>query len=270
LCEVYVQDALLPKIDRFSFLEKSNYRIRMRRMRGVPSECLIMPLTVDGEVGQDITDLMQVDKYVRPLPASLSGITLGYFPPCVPKTDEPNFQGCGRMIERLMGQPYYTTVKADGSSCTMINYKGEFLVCSRNMNLKESDTNSYWVVARKYDVRNILPDGFALQGELVGPGIQKNMLRLSELDIRIFDVYNIKHRFYLEPEPMRKMVEDMGLPLVERVDAPDPFDLDSDGLRELAEGFYPDTRNQREGIVIRSFDIVDRVSFKVINLLYKD
>ena len=47
LCEVYLQDALLPQTDRFAFLEQRGWRIRMMRLKGVPSECLIMPLTKD-------------------------------------------------------------------------------------------------------------------------------------------------------------------------------------------------------------------------------
>ena len=46
LCEVYLQDALLPQTERYAFLEQRGWRVRMMRLRGVPSECLIMPLTI--------------------------------------------------------------------------------------------------------------------------------------------------------------------------------------------------------------------------------
>ena len=43
LVEVYLQDAILPQTDRFSFMDKYGYRVSMRKFKGVPSECLIMP-----------------------------------------------------------------------------------------------------------------------------------------------------------------------------------------------------------------------------------
>jgi hypothetical protein len=50
------------------------------------------------------------------------------------------------------------------------------------------------------------------------------------------------------------------------------FDMDDEQLRKFAEGLYPNGR-QREGVVIRSnlarFE-GQQISFKVINLLYKE
>jgi hypothetical protein len=51
---------------------------------------------------------------------------------------------------------------------------GVFGVCSRNLDLKETEGNTFWNVASKLDIESNIPDNTAIQGELVGPGIQGN------------------------------------------------------------------------------------------------
>jgi ATP-dependent RNA circularization protein (DNA/RNA ligase family) len=52
---------------------------------------------------------------------------------------------------------------------------------------------------------------FAIQGELIGPGIQDNIYKLSRPEFRVFDVYNIQAGEYLKPEARRALIERMGL-----------------------------------------------------------
>jgi hypothetical protein len=46
------------------------------------------------------------------------------------------------------------------------------------------------------------------------------------------------------------------------------FDMTQDDLLSLAEGKYAGTNNEREGIVIRSTDSYERISFKAISNRY--
>lgn len=279
LCEVYLQDAILPKEDkRFSFLENYKYRISMRRFKKVPSECLIMPNKQAGEfkVGDNIAEMVGVMKYSKPIPASLGGIALGHFPTnIIPKTDEPNFQTVDYMVEYMRGKKFYSTVKADGSSGTIYQKANEhFGCCSRNLELKDGDT-VVWNLARKYEIMHKLPDDYAIQFEMVGPGIQKNPLGLDEIDMRVFNVWNIRERKYLDMQDMIDFCEKLGVPTVDIIDKNIPFEFKNDEeLRKYAEGKYPISLKDREGIVIRPTKEViidgERVSFKVINLNYKD
>jgi RNA ligase (TIGR02306 family) len=275
LCEVYLQDAILPKEDRFSFLERYKYRISMKRFKGVPSECLIMPLTVEGNIGDNIADTIGVMKYSKPVHASLHGLAKGSFPTnIIPKTDEPNFQTANHMVYALQGNKFYSTVKADGSSGTI--YKtidGKFGCCSRNLELKDGD-NAVWNLARKYNIENKIPEGYAIQFEMVGPGIQKNPLGLDELEIRVFQVWNIEKRKYLNAIHFLNFCKTYNLPTVDIIDWDETFSFTSDEqLRKYAEGRYPSGRH-REGVVIRPMVETrvkfERLSFKIINLNYKD
>jgi len=279
LCEVYLQDSLLPRIERYAFLEKNKYRIKMMRMRGIPSEVLIMPLSVDEkEIGEDITEGLNVEKYVKEIPAVLSGLAKGNFPSFIPKTDEPNFQSVPKMIEELNGKNCYVTLKNDGSSCTVYNKDGEFSVCSRNLEMKENEKNAFWQVANKYNLREVLKDkNIAIQFELVGPGVQKNPMGLKELDGRLFNIYDIDTHAYMDSYAVKKFSEDYKFPMVEIISWDEIFVYEDDEqLRKMAEIKYQNG-SQGEGIVIRPMEETHiifkrhptRLSFKVINLLYK-
>lgn len=272
-CQVYLQDALLPP-DQFPFMERHHYRVRMARFKGVPSECLIMPQTVMGNIGDDVTLLAGVTKYEKPIPAQIAGKIAGPFPAFIPKTDEPNFQTVPEMIAALAGQPWYATEKADGSSGTAYKRDGHFGVCSRNYELLDTDENVFWRMARKYRLDDVVGDGLAVQFEVVGPGIQGNPMGLKENEIRVFNLYDIGRFGYMGYYELKWFCSVNNLPMVALTGMGQDFALSDDELRKLAEGLYPNGK-QREGIVIRPLTerMVDdhhRLSFKVINLLYKD
>lgn len=123
----------------------------------------------------------------------------------------------------------------------------------------------------------------AIQGELCGPGIQKNRLGLSEIDLFVFTVYDQRAGRYLDYESFLGFCADHGLHTVpvERVvcgaDAT-AYDHSLDGWLAAARGLYAGTKQRKEGIVVRPLvearsDVLGgRMSFKVINndFLLKD
>lgn len=273
LATVYLQDAIVPESSGLEFLKSSNWRVKMARFRGAPSECVIVPKVAEGfNHGDDVTAAMGVVKYEKTMPAQLGGAALGPFPSFIPKTDETNFQTGYRLLEAIKGKPWYATAKLDGSSTTAFRSGDHFGVCSRNLELIES-SSAYWKIANKYALRDNLPDGIALQWETVGPGIQKNPIGLKELGGFAFDAYEINERRYLSFVELESLCEKIGFPRVPFVGAGAEFDFNADQLRKMAEGLY-ESGKQREGIVIRPMTPMwsgrDRVSFKAINLLYKD
>lgn len=281
-CLVYLSDSLLPHTDDLAFMEKYHWRVRMQRFRGVPSEVLIMPQTIPGDIGDDVTDLAGVTKHEKPIPASLGGVAIGYFPSFIPRTDEPNFQKVPELVAALRGKTFYGSTKYDGSSATVFLQDGVLHCCSRNLDLKEAPNNVIWQLVRKYKIGETLqtlnttlsPSVFALQFEVVGPGVQGNPLGLPQYEPRLFDVYNITDHEYFDPRAMQLIAKTHNIPAVEIIDMGRIFDFpDDESLRKYAEGTYPNG-TQREGVVIRSVDNerVDgvRLSLKICNLLYKD
>jgi len=277
--ETYLQDALLPHEERFAFMEKRHWRVSMARFRGAPSECLIMPLSINGifYAGKDITEAVGATKYEKPIPVQLRGRVAGSFPSFVPKTDQPNFQAVPKMVAVMRGSglAWVASEKVDGTSCTAFLMAGAYGVCSRNWQ-KVDDGNIYYEMAKKYHVEAVLKDmpcDIAIQFEIVGPGIQKNPLGLTEVEIRVFDIYDIHEKKYLDFDTMSLTCCFNRLPVVsEAASGPSgTFPQTDEELRKLAIGKYS-AGGQREGVVIRpmytSYVDGERVSFKVLSLGY--
>lgn len=275
-CHVYLADSILPQTPEFAFMEKYHYRVRMVKLKGVASEVLIMPQIIEGSVGDDITEKAGVIKYFKPIPSSMAGIAFGAFPPFIPRTDEPNFQTVPDMVTALQGKKFYSTIKADGASVTIYYKNGHFGCCSRNLELKETENNAIWKLARQYDIETKLKEqhiNVALQFEIIGIGIQKNPMGLNRVDLQLFNVYSIDAQKYLCSCLVKKWSTSIGVPMVDILDWDECFEFETeDALRQYAEGVYPISKQQREGVVIRPMNEMaiegKRLSFKVINLLY--
>lgn len=224
----------------FAFLQKNaikwmdhvGARIKTIRLRGEISQGLLIPLSEVPEVTRveedwhDFAELLGILKWEKILPASLGGAARGNFPSFIPKTDQERIQnlwgGFGmsdqvdvvhyqdqetgedkaytRKPRYLRDVEYEVTVKLDGSSMTAYYRDGEFGVCSRKLDLVESDENAFWQMANTLKLRDILSrygKNIALQGELVGPAIQGNPDKRSQLEFYVFDVFDIDTGKYL-------------------------------------------------------------------------
>jgi RNA ligase (TIGR02306 family) len=268
MCVVFLPDALIPECESMSFMKSSNWRVKMRRFRGAPSEVVIMTYDGPEPIGKDMTYWYGVTKYHKPIPAHLQGLAKGEFPQFIPKTDELNYQRHFDLVERLNGKPYYITEKADGSSTTAFRYKGQFGLCSRNLELEYNPDNGYWIVAKKYGVEEKLPENYALQWETCGPGIQSNPMGLTEIDGFAFSGYKIDEHRYLTMHELIALCKKMQFPMCPILEHGRVFDMQGVELR--GEGKYSNGA-EREGVVIRSIENFGGapISFKVINLNYE-
>lgn len=269
ICNVFLPDALIPEQESMAFMKDSNWRVKMRRFKGAPSEVVIIPNNVFGEacfVGRDITVENGVTKYHKPVSPHLQGIAKCDFPSFIPKTDEPNYQRYPELVESLVGKPWYMTEKADGSSTTAYKRNGEFGICSRNLELVRNPDNGYWKVAEKYKVEEKLPEGIAIQWETCGPGIQSNPMGLKEIDGFMFSAYHIPYNRYFTFDELRELSREIGFPMVRLIEWGHCFI--PHGVETRGEGVYSNGK-QREGVVIRSQRNEEGhkpISFKVINL----
>lgn len=271
-CNVYLPDSLIPPNEAMKFMESSGWRVKMRRFKGAPSEVVIMPMPRPYQegmrVGDDLTLFFGITKYHKPVPAHLQGMAKGHFPDFIPKTDELNYQRYGDLVDKLVGKPWYMTEKADGSSTTAFRYKGEFGICSRNLELVRNPNNGYWKVAEKYNLEERLPEGFAIQWETCGPGIQSNPMGLKEIDGFMFSAYNMEEKRYLTFKELKELSIKIQFPTVRILEWGHSFF--KQGVEVRGEGIYSNGK-QREGVVIRSQqnDGHAPISFKVINLNFE-
>ena len=285
-CEI---DSFLPIKEEFEFLRKSSYkkmsdgsegfRLKTIKLRGQVSQGLIIPMNilmgyknfiVEFEEGSDVSEILGIIKYEPPVPAELSGIAKGLFPSFIPKTDEERIQNLSEEIpkwndEYLNG--FYVTEKLDGSSATFYYKDGEFGACSRNLELLETEGNTFWKVARIMDLENKMKSlgyNVSLQGELIGEGIQGNPYKIRGQKVFFFNVFNIDKYEYASSEKFTNTIKELGLEAVPIIET--NFSIPSN-IDEIIQ--YADSKSvlnpqfDREGVVIRSLD--RKISFKVIS-----
>jgi RNA ligase (TIGR02306 family) len=279
-CEI---DSFLPIRPEFEFLRKSSYkkmqngtegfRLRTVKLRGALSQGLLLKpqdfpeLLGALEIGQDVSELLGITLYSPPIPAELSGLVKGLFPSFIPKTDEERIQNLKEVYRELCTETYYVTEKLDGSSATFYSTEEGFGVCSRNLELKETETNTFWVVARKLGLESKLRaigQGLALQGELVGPGIQGNPYKLKEPTVYFFSAFDITEQRRIGLKWLKQLMQDLETEMVPLLDQEFELPYELEELLELADGkSYLNPEAKREGLVIRSLD--GETSFKVIS-----
>lgn len=288
-CVYFEVDSLLPNIPQYSFMGKGNklkksiledgiivegYLLKTIRLRGEISQGLALPLSEfpfiqDTEIGTDLTEKLCINKYEPPLPACISGEAKGYFPGFIPKTDEERIQGIPDFLEKYRGKRFYKTTKLDGTSCTIYKYENELNVCGRTLNYRESGNNTMWSIANRYQLKDKLPNGFGIQSECAGEGIQKNRHVLKGQDLYIFYVFDIEKHEYLKLDDMILFVKDLSMKTVPIMD--DNFILNHtvDELMAMADGPCPlNPSVLREGIVYRLYDSTKKISFKTISNEY--
>jgi RNA ligase (TIGR02306 family) len=273
-CEI---DSLLPDRPEFEFLKARGMRIRTIRLRGEISQGICFPLSILPEgaelvEGADVTEVIVVGKYEPPIPASLSGIMKGGFPGFIPKTDETRVQVMQEMLDKYAGTQCYVTEKLDGSSVTYYLQDGEFGVCSRNLELYESAENSLWKVARSLQIEEKLRargGNHALQGEIVGEGIQGNLYRLRGQTVFFFNLFDITAYRFLDFAGFETAMQEMELQSVPVLDRAYTLISDIPQLVALGTGRSTLSNVEREGVVIRPLtetrDLMGRVSFKAIS-----
>ena len=259
-------------------------RLRTVRLRGQVSQGLILPLAdlvnAPGEFvceeGADVTSNLGIVKYDPPVNAQIAGVARGNFPSMIPKTDEERVQNLTKHWDRFKDFKYEITEKLEGSSMTVAMIDGEFNVCSRNLNLKNTEDNTLWSVARRYDIENkmrgLSSDQVAIQGELVGPGVEGNHYDLKKADFYVYSIYDIVAGAYLSPEKRQNMCNVMGLKHVPVI-AHSAELFDTLGISTIAEVLkFADGKSLlnpnklREGIVFKRVD--GQEHFKAISNEY--
>lgn len=309
-CEI---DSVLPEREEFEFLRSKKFRIKTIKLKGQLSQGIIFPLSIipievlanmDGifDEGLDLTDPLGITKYEPPIPAQLAGTARGNFPGVIPKTDE---ERCQNLVKEILDYsiqfvPFVVTEKLDGSSSTFAIINDEFHVCSRNLDLKEFDDtlgerttqskNTLWRVARELDIENKLRDycksknikQIAIQGELIGEGIQGNKYKLKGQTVKFFNGFDINRQMYLSHIQLMDLLVTCGLesvPIIYHDYYIDPHLVreDFDSFLKIADGKSVLNPNQRrEGLVFKANLTYDsnygKKSFKIISneFLLKD
>lgn len=301
-------DSIVPERPEFEFLRDRKFRVRTIKLRGQVSQGLVLPLSILPEgnypMGCDVTSVLGIKKY-DPEAAQEALLTQkqpqksksrlgqflmrfkwyrklfmkpkhkGGFPDWIAKTNETRIQNLTTLfdIERKNGTKFSVTEKVDGQSATyylrkVSRRKYEFGVCSRNIYLGTPDNSSYWTVARKYDIENVLKkligeyETVVLQGEICGNQIQGNKYHISGYEFFAFNLIYPDHK--CDTAEIQDLLAPFGIETVPIVEEGKVLPDTIAELVEYSKGKSTVRKEQkREGVVMRN--VQKNISFKVIN-----
>lgn len=313
-------DSFLPDEPVFQFLRdkrtfdgREGYRLRTIKLRGQVSQGLLLPIEEFGQFGDialvegdDVSDYLNVVKWERPLPGQWAGKAKGNFPHFIRKTDEERIQNVSlRDLEKWQNEWFVETVKIDGSSLTAYATKDTITtyyddgsvkdedveytktgVCSRNLELIETEGNAFWEQTRRYKLLERLTHlretegrSLAIQGELFGDGIQENRWKVEGKDFRVFSIWDIDKQKYLGFDEVMSVLTFLNShlpnePHIQTVQVLRVFHLaDMGTTREdflkRADEVFDSSKVPVEGLVYKTDGVRDQaISFKAISNKY--
>lgn len=259
-------------------------RLRTIKLKGQISQGLLLPFSIlpaivhhndtNTSEGADVTEILGVQKWEKPINPQLAGMMKGNFPSFIPKTDQERIQNISQntlnsWVEQ--GLTFEVTEKLHGSSMTIYSNQGDFGVCSRNVDLKYDRDNTFWKVAIETEVVSALVQlclssgrNLAIQGELIGEGINGNQYGIKGHQFRIFDVFDIDEQKYIGSED-RQFLSGVNphVPILF-----DDFVLEkgttTQSLLDMADGKSTLNDSNREGFVFKCNEDPS-ISFKVVS-----
>lgn len=261
-------------------------RLRTAKLRNVISQGLLLPLTSeivdkighgtqcqDDFVGVVLDDILNIRKWEAPIPAQLAGVMRGNFPVGINRTDAERVQNLGSELQQWISDDVQleVTIKLDGSSMTVTNIGGDVQVCSRNLSLKlDQEGNSFVDLAKSLGLIEKLAAydrEIAIQGELIGPGIQRNQEQLTAHDFYVFEVYDVKAGRYLDSAARQQLCKEFSLkhvPILHESVTLKEIEITSiDAALKFAEGSSLNPKTNREGVVFKNSD--GSIKFKAIS-----
>ena len=215
------------------------------------------------------------------------------FPSFIAKTDETRCQEIPQFFTKdkcmaMLDADYIVTEKVDGQSLTVFLRKKkfgryDFGVCSRNLRLPKPDGSTWWTVAEKYKLKEVLHEllkgsrnreWVCLQGEVVGPTVQGNPYNLSDPDVYFFNLIYADYDYPDNPARNEKVdsvaaseiVKPFGLKWVPILDKEFHLPDTVDEMVKYADGKSTLADTDREGVVVRNYRY--DISFKAVSNKY--
>lgn len=271
LAAYVVPDSLVP-LDRpeFKFLAdaskgKSQHRVKVRNMRGVVSQGLLVRPPAGAKEGDDVAELMGVVRYVPPEPVSMSGPSEE--PPQErPSYDVESFQRYADLFAD--GEEVLVTEKVHGTSGRFSYQAGRMWCGTRTDWRADIEGSVWWRALRQHGgIEAMLrtDPAWTLYGEIYGSvqdlkyGTQKGEIRFAG-----FDVFDGKG--WMPADAARELALKHSIPWVPLLfKGP----LDKTAVLALAEGPSLLGPNVREGCVVlpvreRTHPEIGRVQLKIV------
>lgn len=278
-CVYFEIDSKLPKTDTFSFMESCHYIVKTKRIRGVLSQGLIMPLNLfpiiseDIEENTDVTEFLGVEHKDNYGDECVGTVGKPMMPKYIKKTDCERIQN----VKHMDSNKFYVTEKLDGSSATFAYINDTLVICSRRMDISGEyiygdPKNTLWYKAA--DIHNLrdklkmYPD-LVFQGEIIGPGIQQNRYGLKDTQFYVFRIHDLTKDVFLSMADMIDMCTILSLyPVPLLLESVDYDSKTKDEWLKYADGKSALKNVDREGVVLAPIGTTrfsDYYSFKIVS-----
>jgi hypothetical protein len=204
---------------------------------------------------------------------------LPFFPS---KSDEKNAQAVFTRMKQLHGDKIWVvTEKLEGQNISahirFFRFFGglltlsKFGVCSHVRSIPKGERSQFWGTINRLDYKSKMAKigrNLFFRGEHIGNKIQKNVYKLTETDVYLFDVYDIDTKELMSYDEMKQLCSDNGFKMVPVIDENFRLPETVGELLEYSNGMSAlNSNTRREGIVIRLRDN-PKVSFKVRSPIY--
>ncbi len=276
------------------------HRIKTVRLKGVYSQGIIMPLSefpeIDPEAYNYETDYSEAIGIVKWEAPQERGEGMGYqgdkkgdFPWFIRKSDQERIQNLyGKLSRTHLDEEFVGTLKMDGSSITVYFVEGDkydnkgFGYCSRNQELKIPDLEEDYkleeqgkffqgavksdLFTKSKQLHEMFGSYYAIQGELVGAGIQGNFEKFDTYQVFAYNIFDIEKQEYVDFNTFQRMAEAVDLQTVPVIyEAQHILREPLKDILELSniQGLNAD---YAEGVVWR--EVAGTTSFKAINNVY--
>jgi len=291
---VYITIDSVPDFEdpNFAFLKGKTACIKTMKMKGIISQGLLGPLSwltsrghdvSEVALNEDVTEKMGVSKYITEEEAyqypEKGGNHQIYpkqpFPLNVPRTDATRLQNEPDYLTEIVDKELIITRKEDGCSATYVFTDGQFIVCGRNVAPHKSDPSGkhYFEIEKVFDIEKKMTEygrNIAIQGEIIGPKINGNRLKLNKNTYRVFDIYDIDKQEYLHYDEITTICNNFQLeqvPLIYRGPA-NNLELTIEAFEKLATEQLYLKDVLAEGIVVKTDNYSPRTVFKYVSPLF--
>lgn len=305
-CIYFEIDSMLPVGNAaFKFLESRakmydgvmRARVKTIKLRGQLSQGIALPIgafTFQEMVNEahELDKVLDIVKY-EPAQDGSGCNPGGTFPIFIPKTDEERCQNIfSKYKSKYADVKFAKSMKLDGSSITMAwvtdpdlfmqldtddelyahNYDdAQFIVASRNQVLRYNKDSKWWMGVENYQIVDQLKKlgkSIAIQGELMGPGIQKNRENFDKYRIFAFRIWFIDEQRFATDEEFQDLTRTLGMEIVPQMGYCHPFQEFETVKDMLNDADIPSINHKiAEGVVYKSVDLVNgqMIHFKAIN-----
>lgn len=247
----YIPPDSIVNTDRseFSWLktDKTKERVKVRRLRGILSMGLLIPAPPNSEIGDDVTDLLEVEHWN--LPETSNNGDNSYGPPVhAPKYDVDSWY---RYLDHFQdGEPVSVTEKLNGQNFRCVYVDGIQYVGSRNYWKKEFEDSLWWQIfynnpcLKEFCKNN---PGYVIYGEHIGK-VGGFPYDSGPLGFKAFDILMPSGQ-YLNVDEFLLVCKADNIPTVPVIKTNWP--LDKQELIKMAEGKSLIGDHVREGVVLK-------------------